>query len=388
MRTSVLAGSRALRGCLCAGLAAALAGCTAPASSNVTVSGKTLMIYAGVPPGGAGGQQTQDILDAEQLALQQAGSQFAGFTVKLVRLDGKKISDNARTAIQDKSAIAYVGEINPGSSADSIGITNAQDLLQVSPTDTAVELTKSTPAVPNAPTLYYESLKSYGRTFARVVPTTELEAKVLITEMQALHVAKLYVADDGSDYGKAVALAVKGDASPAITVVPSQSTADAVFYGGSSPGSGARFFNQIASSGSTVKLFGPSALADPAFVAALSPAAQPNVYVSSPGFYRDLTASGQKFAADFQAAYQHPPAPEAIFGYEAMASVLEVLREAGASANNRSTVVHDFFALKHRQSVLGTYSINPGGDTSLSPFVFSRVKSGQLVPFKSPQAQG
>jgi branched-chain amino acid transport system substrate-binding protein len=68
--------------------------------------------------------------------------------------------------------------------------------------------------------------------------------------------------------------------------------------------------------------------------------------------------------------------------------VLAVLKEAGTSANNRTTVVHDFFSIKNRQSVLGTYSINSNGDTSIAPFVFSRLQSGQLVPFKFVSAQG
>jgi branched-chain amino acid transport system substrate-binding protein len=51
-------------------------------------------------------------------------------------------------------------------------------------------------------------------------------------------------------------------------------------------------------------------------------------------------------------------------------------------------VVKDFFALKNRSSVVGTYSINANGDTSIAPFVFSRVVAGKLVPFKSVQAQG
>jgi hypothetical protein len=38
--------------------------------------------------------------------------------------------------------------------------------------------------------------------------------------------------------------------------------------------------------------------------------------------------------------------------------------------------------------VLGTYSINANGDTSLAPFVISRVKSGQLVPYRFVSEQG
>jgi branched-chain amino acid transport system substrate-binding protein len=65
--------------------------------------------------------------------------------------------------------------------------------------------------------------------------------------------------------------------------------------------------------------------------------------------------------------------------------VLAVLREAGSNAGNRSTVVHDFLSIKNRQSVLGTYSMNSNGDTSIAPFVFSRLQRGKLVPFAQVQ---
>jgi branched-chain amino acid transport system substrate-binding protein len=104
---------------------------------------------------------------------------------------------------------------------------------------------------------------------------------------------------------------------------------------------------------------------------------------------KDLTDTAKtQFLKPFEDAYHRPPSPQAIFGYEAMSAVLSVLRQAGASATDRATVVHDFFAIKNRDSVLGTYSINANGDTSLAPFVFSRLVSGKFVPFKSFQVQG
>jgi branched-chain amino acid transport system substrate-binding protein len=300
-----------------------------------------------------------------------------------VRLTGKQVSDNARTAIQDSSAIAYLGELVPGSSADSLGITNAQDLLQVSPTDTALELTQTTSAVRNSPTRYYEQLKTYGRTFARVVPTTALEARAQVQAMRALGVKRLYVGDDGGNYGKSVALAVKTAAPPAITVLPSETGADAVFDGASSESSAARAFNAAAGANPKVKLFGPSALDDHSFVSQLSPAAR-NVFISAPGFLtKSLGPLGRKFVSDFKATYHHAPATQAIFGYEAMEAVLSVLGQAGSSANNRATVVHGFINLRNRASALGTYSINQNGDTSIAPFVFSRLKGGNLVPYRS-----
>jgi branched-chain amino acid transport system substrate-binding protein len=259
----------------------------------------------------------------------------------------------------------------------------------VSPTDTALELTQPTTSVPNSPTRYYESLSTYGRTFARVVPTDAAEARALIAEMQALGRSKLYIASDGSDYGKALTLAVKSHASPAVTVVTTRASADAVLYAGTSTAGAASIFNQAAAGTPGVKLFGSSAIAQDAFAAALSPAAQRATYVSLPGFMAsDLSAAGKAFVAAFRAANGHAPATEAIFGYEAMAAVMAVLHEAGSGAGNRTTVVHDFFAIRNRSSALGTYSINQNGDTSLAPFVLDRISAGKLVPYKAVQAQG
>lgn len=374
--------------CACALIAAGVAGCssTGASTSAVTVSGTTLTIYVSNAPTD---QPTvaQDVLDAEQLAFKQSSHQVGKFTLALQVVRGAKISDQARTAIQDQSAIAYLGEVVPHSSFASLGVTNAVELLQVSPTDTALELTQATPAVSGAPDTYYQSLSSYGRTFARVVPTSGVEAQAQVQEMRALGVTKLYVADDGSPYGAAIAYAVKHDAGAggSITLANSQSTADGVFYGSSSVASAAKFFDAVAAANPSAKLFGPSALADPSFPAQLSSAVH-QLYLSSPGFLKqDQPPAAASFVSTFSSTYGHAPVPQAIFGYEAMSAVLAVLGEAGADANNRSTVVHDFLTLKRTQSVLGPYSINSDGDTSLTAFVFSRLAHGSLVPFAQVQ---
>ena len=383
MSSRVLARGRAA--CAWALLAVAVAGCTSngSGSSAVTVSGKSLTIYLSDAPTSQP-QVARDVLDAERLAWsQQSSHTVGGFALRLKVLHGR-ISDQARTAIQDQTAIAYVGEIVPHSSYASLGITNALDLLQVTPTDTALELTQASPVVPGSPGIYYQSFSTYGQTFVRVVPTTAQEAKAQVQEMQALGVTKLYVSDDGGPYGATIANAVKHDVSGSMSVVGSLSAADGAFYGTSSPAGAERFFARGASSNPSLKLFAPSALDDPTLAPQFSGAG--NLYISAPGFLKqNLTPAGTTFASQFTTAYGHAPVPQAIFGYEAMSAVLAVLREAGSLANNRATVVHDFLAIKNRQSVLGTYSISSTGDTSIAPFVFSRVRQGKLVPFAQVQ---
>jgi branched-chain amino acid transport system substrate-binding protein len=367
------------------------------------VSGGTLSIYLSQLPGTPSREQ-QDVVAAERLAFQQANAHIGKYTVRLVPFAGKELSDNARQAIGDDTTIAYLGELAPGASQDTLGITNAQNVLQVTPTDTAVEQTQHSPAVANSPDRYYESLSGNGRTFARVVPTTALEAKALVGQMQALGVRRLYVETDGSAYGAALAYAVKtsasapsgtasapsGTVSARITPVSSVAAADGILYAGGDAARAASAFNEAAAANPTVKLFAPSALAMSSFAAALSPAAQRVTYVTQPGFGpgNPLPSQGQQFVSAFKATYGRAPAPQAVFGYEAMAAVMSVLHEAGSSAGNRNAVAKDFFLIRNRVSALGTYSINQNGDTSIGPFLISRARAGVLVPYRAVQEQG
>jgi branched-chain amino acid transport system substrate-binding protein len=365
---------------LLSALAMALTGCATQTNSAVTVSGKRLTVYASLPPGGAGGKAAADVLAAERLALTQAGPSVGKFTVRLVTLHGRETSDNARRAVQDSSAIAYLGEIVPGTSQDSVQITNELGLLQVSPTDTAAYLTEAVPVVSGSPSTFYPSRSTYHETFARVVPTSAQEAKAIAAEMHSLGLTKLYLADDGSPYGATITAEVRTEAAKqGLSVVSAAVSADAVFYGGNDAARAARALDQAAGASASAKLFAPSALYDNAFVARLSAAAQKRLYVSAPGFdAHTITPAGEQFVSAFRSHYGHAPAPQAIFGYEAMSAVLAVLKQAGADAGSRSVVVADFRGLRNRQSALGTYSIT-AGDTSLAPFIFGRLRSGQLV---------
>ncbi len=368
-----------------AALAAGLAGCTAQGATTQKVTGNQLKIYVSAPPG-----TPPDVIAAERQAFSTASHEVTRFTVKPVVLTGSA-SSNARTAIQDSSAIAYIGEPEPGLSGGTIGITNAQDVLQVSPTDTALELTDSTPAVKGAPGIYYESKGTYGRTFARVVPTTAAEARAQVAEMSSLGVKKLYVANDASSYGRAIAFAVAHDGRTSLSAVSgppnpssvSSSGADAVFYGGTSLRAASKFFSAVGN----VKRFAPSALYSDSLA---SNAGQGQLYVSSPGFLtRDLPAAGRdQFVKPFQSAQGHQPFPEAIFGYAAVSAVLDVLKQAGSAANQRNTVVRDFMRFRTSSSVLGSYSIDGSGNPTIAPFVFARAKGSTLTPFRSVQVPG
>jgi branched-chain amino acid transport system substrate-binding protein len=368
-------------------LAVALSGCSSTQShsnSAVTVTGSTLDVVAAQPPG-TQSQVDKDVLAGEKLALAQAGSKAGPFTVDLRVAHGSEVSASARSAVQDKQAIAYLGETAPGTSGVSLQITNQVGLLQLSPTDTAIYLTQATPAVKDSPGHYYPASGTFHRTFARVVATTGQEAKALGTDMQALHVSRLYVTSDGTAYGNSAVDEVRQDARAAgLTLVPASTGADGIFYGGLDGPSAGQALDHLAAANPTAKLFAPSSLYDDTLVAKLSPTAQKNLYVSAPGLpVRGQNALAKAFASAFQSAYGHAPSPQAVYGYETMAALVAVLKQLGANANSRAQVVARFRGLKDHQSALGTYSLT-NGDTSVASFVIAHPAGGRLVPRSSP----
>jgi ABC-type branched-subunit amino acid transport system substrate-binding protein len=372
-------------------VAAAVAGCTgtgtgssSSSSSSVLAKGQTLVVYLSEPA--TPDPVQQQVVEAEQLGCRQLAGAISGTSrsVKCELLRRGELSNNARAAIQDESAIAYVGELEPGTSQQTVGITNALDLLELSPTDTAVELTQATAAVPGAPDSFYETAGTYGRTFARLAPTSAEEATAQATEMKALGVHSLYIATQpGNDYGRALAAALRQAAAAAsISVTATDSGAEALFYAGNSASGAGRFATAAAGSAPHARLFLPSAFAGLAFGSGPWSSFRA-VYVSAPA---PAAGADSSFVSRFRSRYGTAPAPEAAFGYAAIEAIMHVLREAGKSANDRTTVVHDFDAkLKRFSSAVGTISIDADGNSSLgaSSFRFSRLRDGTLVALHS-----
>jgi ABC-type branched-subunit amino acid transport system substrate-binding protein len=78
-----------------------------------------------------------------------------------------------------------------------------------------------------------------------------------------------------------------------------------------------------------------------------------------------LPPAGRRFATDYEKRFSSPPDPAAAYGYEAMAVVLDSIRRAGEEGDNRRKVIEAFLETRDRKSVLGTYSIDSFGDTTL-----------------------
>ena len=62
-----------------------------------------------------------------------------------------------------------------------------------------------------------------------------------------------------------------------------------------------------------------------------------------------------------------------------MTATLLAIRTAGDKGNDRQAVMESFRAIKYREAVLGTYSIDQNGDTTLKSYGGNRIQYGRFV---------
>jgi len=369
--------------------------------------GGALTVYSSLPLQGASRPQSEDVIRGIELALKQKGGKCGDFTINYKSLDdataaaGKweagQTSANAREVAQDDTAIAYIGEFNSGASAISIPITNEAALLHVSPSNTALGLTKGgAGAEPGEPDKYYPTGE---RNYGRVVPIDTIQGAAQAQYMKDEGATKVYILDDAEVYGKGVAkntqsaaeglgLEIAGTDSwdgkasnyRALASKIKSSGADAVFTGGIIDNNAPQLYKDLNAALPEAKLFGPDGVATVDFTKEIPAEVQKQTYLTAPTLSPDeLPPAGQQFYKDYEAEYgeaQDEIDPYAVYGYEAMAIVCDAIAEGG---DDKAAVIEAFFNTKGRESPLGTYDIDADGDTTLSDYGGYTAEGGKLV---------
>jgi branched-chain amino acid transport system substrate-binding protein len=395
-----------------AALAAAvpvLAGCGSVVSASET-TGNQLTVYSSLPLEGPSAAISRQIEGGEKLALSQAGGHVGAFRVSFASLDDVnpktgqtspgEASTAAKEAAKDTTTIAYIGDYESAATAISLPIINEAGILQVSPGSPYIGLTSSLDAGQDEPERFYPSGK---RTFGRLEPGDPVQAAAQARLMRLLKVHSAYVlADDEDPFEMPLATIVASDAAQEgvkiaaqdnITI-PTEATessfsgevekiiashVQAVFLAGMSGAGTAALWRRLHSADPSLLLLGSSAMAAESFTGAIGAAAAVT-YLTTPVLAEDLyPPAARGVLARYRSTFHSEASAYVLYGYEAMSVVLDSIRRAGARGNDRPDVVKAFMATRERNSVIGRYSIEPDGETTLSTYGVDRVRDGQPV---------
>ncbi len=378
----------------------------------------TLKIVSSLPMTGASLTQTQTMVNAIMLRLDQAKNSACGgkYTISyeawddasaaLGKWDPAVETENANKAAADKSIVAYLGTFNSGAAKLSIPILNAAGpLVMVSSANTYSGLTKTIGAdvAGGEPGKYYPT---GTRSYARVIVADDVQGKVAANFMNSLGVKSVYILDDQELYGKGVAdvfestaktlgMTVAGhegidpkaaDYKALMTKISTSNNGaapDGIYVGMVVDNNAAQLLKDkvaIMGDNTKVKYMGPDGIQTQAFIDGAGATVAEGVYASVGGLPFDkLPAGGQQFLKDYEAKYGKLTEPYSVYGYEAMNAVLAAIEgvcAAGGNPADRATLTKAVMATKDFNGVLGTWSFDANGDTTLTDMTVYQVKGG------------
>jgi branched-chain amino acid transport system substrate-binding protein len=346
-------------------LSVIIAGCGIAGTAKIEAP---VSVYVSLPLTGPRGADGRDAADGARLALEQAGGKAGSIQVRATYLDDAKgklwdpvaVGANARQAVQDSSAAAYIGELDSEPTRASVPITNDAGLAQVSPGAGGVDLTQPAAGYPNSPDRYRPS---GSVNFARTVPGDNVVVDAAASWAAELGATRAAVTSDGSAFQNLAASEFSSSAAGhGIQVMPGKPPARVATTGG--PAKQAVY----ESAAQRLSLYG-SAPANLAVSAELDPSRLP----------------GKDFAGQFERRFHRAPAAYAAYGYEAMGLVLQAIRGAGTDASSfRDDVRNGVFGAHRDGTVLGSYSITSEGDTTECAVQRYRVTGRGRVPLAAP----
>src|SRR3954447_24494259 len=404
----------ALWGCLVVALGTGVAACGGDSGSSSSGGGSTgskdLTIYSSLPLQGASRVNSEAVNNGAKMALKTVNNKVGSFKITYKQLDdstasaGKwdqgQTSSNARKAVQDKSTIAYLGEFNSGATAISLPILNQAGIPQVSPSNTAVGLTSDEPGADvGEPQKYYPA---GTHTYARVVPRDTVQGAAVTEAMKEDGCKTVFIVNDKEVYGQGLGKVVEADTTKAGMKVagndgydPKASNyrslaskikgtgADCFFGSIIVDNNGVQLYKDIYAGVPGVKMYGPDGVAEVTFTdpkqGGLPADVAKNVKVTVATLSQEnYPPEGQKFFDDYQKTYNKKPETYAIYGYESMSLILDALKRAGDKASDKAAVNEAIHSTKDKNSVLGKYSIDKNGDTSLTDYGLYSIEGGEL----------
>ncbi len=381
---------------------------------------KTLTIYSSLPLQGASRPQTTAMVNGIKLALEQRENKAGDFKIRYESLDDSSAqagswtpeatSQNARRVAQADDVGAYIGEFNSGASAISMPILNEGMVPQISPANTAVGLTSDEAgAEKGEPEKYYPTGQ---RHYVRIVPKDTIQGAALATLMQEDGCEKVFMANDKEVYGAGLSRNIENSAEEiGLELIANEGIdpkapnyrslaarakgegADCFVFAGITANGAVQIFKDFAAAlGPDAGLYGPDGVAESGFSdpkeggipESVARRTKVTVATLEPGSYPE---EGQEFFKRFADKYgDRTPDPYAIYGYEAAQLAMDAIERSGTG--EKEDVIKALFETDNRESVLGTYSIDDNGDTTLTTYGVYSIDNGELKFDQAIEAGG
>jgi branched-chain amino acid transport system substrate-binding protein len=287
------------------------------------------------------------------------------------------------------SLVGVMGHLNSGVTRVAVKIYNAANIVQVSPANTAVDLTQMGMTnyfrVCTIDSVQGPSGADYaakvGKKKAFVVDDSTVYGVGLADEW-----AKQFEAGGGEIAGREKTSDKDTDFKALVSKIKS-ATPDIVYYGGIY-NSGALLSKQLKEGGVNVPLMGGDGIYDPEFIKLAGAANAEGDLCTSVGLPVDKAPGGAKFLADFKAAYPgESPAAYDAYSYDAanviIKAIVEVAKSMGAdkvaTADGKKAIIAAV-AKTSFEGVTGKVEFDKNGDTTNKAITVYVVKGGVWVP--------
>lgn len=375
--------------------------CTAP--SDNPSQARRLKVVSSLPLTGSARLQTEMMERAIRMAFEEAGYRCGPFTVEYESWDDAtaqagtwdpaKEKENASRAAADPEVVAYIGTYNSGAAKISIPILNQAGMVMISPGNTYTGLTKPGSGEKGEPEIYYPT---GVRNYCRVVPADDLQGAAGAAWAAALGVKTVYILDDKELYGKGIAAVFEAECrrlgirvlaregidgkAPDFRAVMNkvkESGAELVYYGGTIQNGAAKLVKDLRDSGSRARFMGPDSLKDSAFLQAAGGAAEGVLCTLGSLPAEQMNQAGKTWYKAYRERYGAEPEAFAIYGYEAARVVLAGI--GTAKTGDRAAIRNAVMATRDYPGLLGTWSFDANGDTSLSAMSGFEVKDGGFL---------
>ena len=245
------------------------------------------------------------------------------------------------------------------------------------------------------------------RNYARIVPNDTVQGAALAKVMSEDGCTKVGMINDEEVYGAGLAENIETSAADLGLEIASndgidpkaanfRSVAsdladegiDCFIFSGITANGAVQLYKDVAAALPDAKLYGPDGVAETTF---FDPAdgglpddigsrVKITVATLDPDSYGP---EGEKFFEEYSKEYgDDDPNPYALYGYEAGLLAIDMLERAD-DPTDPASVNEAMFATEDHDSILGTYSIDENGDTSLTTYGVYNVEDGQMVFDKS-----